>query len=109
MASQTNNKKPGRPRSQDKARLKRASDIVMLSFETRTGLLEGIQKIRDLIGTNQPKNMVNDLAIRGLVIEYYQDALILMKEPQNDKYIDELMYFFELVMWIGGKQAKLTD
>ncbi len=109
MPPNANNKKPGRPRNQDKARLKRASDIVMLSLETRTGLLEGIKKIRDLIGPSHPKKMVNDPVIRDLVIEYYQDALILMKEPQNDKYISDLMYFFELVMWIGGKQASLSD
>jgi DNA-binding XRE family transcriptional regulator len=104
-----NNKKPGRPRVQNKARLSRATDIVILSQETRAHLIEGIRRIKELIGSSEPRTMVNDPAVRELVIEFYQDALILLKEPQNEKYADDLMYYFELVMWIGGKQANLSD
>jgi DNA-binding XRE family transcriptional regulator len=86
-----------------------SAEITVLSAERRAFLMEGIQRIKAAVDDQPLKIKVTDPEIRKQVIELYRDALILMKEPQNTNYIPDLIYFFELVMWLGGKEAGIPE
>jgi DNA-binding XRE family transcriptional regulator len=85
------------------------TEITILSADRRAFLIEGIQKIKAAVAGQPLRTKVTDPDVRRQVLELYRDALILMKEPQNSQYIPDLLYYFELVMWLGGKEAGISE